>query len=336
MDGGLTYPYLMAQNARNTGSAQVTVPGIITESARIKVEAADNIFFDISNAHFSIVQTTTPGYALSVNPYTEPLHCQPNPLKYIIYSTRLMAFNAPVQLQLTTPLPQGSVFQFSKNPIQPGDSSVLTITLANTPNDTLDLVIQASAQGGPTIQRTVSAATLSNDFSGLALLSPPDGSPGIVLSTPLSWAPVSNAASYNLELATSPRFGSTVLARQENIIGNTFQPSVLLENNRLHFWRVQPVNLCGAAAFLDPFTFHTATVTCTTLESSAPVNIAGAGTPTIESKITVSQSGILNDVNLPWSRSTKNTSAILRSAWLAPKEPRSFYTMATAPSPANC
>ncbi len=319
VDGGLTYPYLLAQNARNTGSAQITVPGIITESARIKVEAADNIFFDISNAHFSIVQTTTPGYALTVNPYTEPLHCQPNPLKYTIYSTRLMAFNAPLQLELTTPLPQGSVFQFSKNPIQPGDSSVLTITLANTANDTLDLVIRASAQGGPTIERTVSAATLSNDFSDLALLSPADGSPGIVLSTPLSWTPVSNAASYNLELATSPRFGNTVLARQESITGNTFQPSVLLENNRLYFWRVQPVNLCGAAPFVDPFTFHTATVSCTTLENNTPVNIAGAGTPTIESRITVSQSGILSDVNLPLVKINKEYVRNLRISLVSPK-----------------
>ncbi len=319
VDGGLTYPYLLAQNARNTGSAQVTVPGIITESARIKVEAADNIFFDISNVHFSIVQTTTPGYALSVNPYTEPLHCQPLPLKYTVYSTRLMAFNTPILLELITPLPQGSAYQFSKNPIQPGDSSVLSITLANTPNDTLDLVIRATAQGGPLIERTVMAATLSNDFSGLKMASPADGSTGIVLSTPLSWTPAANAASYTLELATSPRFGSTVIARQENITGNSFQPSVLLENNRLHFWRIQPVNLCGAASFLDPFTFHTATVTCTTLENNVPVNIAGAGTPTIESRITVSQSGILNDVNIPLVRINKEYVRNLKISLVSPK-----------------
>src|SRR6056297_310062 len=48
-DGGLTYPTTLATNVPNIGSASVVVPYIATSQARVKVKAAGNIFFDISN-----------------------------------------------------------------------------------------------------------------------------------------------------------------------------------------------------------------------------------------------------------------------------------------------
>lgn len=55
LDDGKTYPYLLAQNIPNTGSATVTVPADAhTASARVKVKGAGNVFFDISNEGFVI------------------------------------------------------------------------------------------------------------------------------------------------------------------------------------------------------------------------------------------------------------------------------------------
>ncbi|CAF3795227.1 unnamed protein product [Rotaria sp. Silwood1] len=53
-DGGTTFPTTLATNQPNNGSASVTLPGIENTTCRIKVKAADNIFFDISNANFTI------------------------------------------------------------------------------------------------------------------------------------------------------------------------------------------------------------------------------------------------------------------------------------------
>ena len=53
-DGGLTYPTVILASTPNDGTESVTIPNMITTTARIKVEAVGNIFFDISNANFSI------------------------------------------------------------------------------------------------------------------------------------------------------------------------------------------------------------------------------------------------------------------------------------------
>ncbi len=53
-DGGLTFPSTLLASTPNDGTQSITVPNIGTTMARIKVECANNIFFDISNANFTI------------------------------------------------------------------------------------------------------------------------------------------------------------------------------------------------------------------------------------------------------------------------------------------
>ena len=54
-DGGQTFPLVLAASTPNNGSKTVTLPLLATSTARIKIEAVDNIFFDVSNANFSIL-----------------------------------------------------------------------------------------------------------------------------------------------------------------------------------------------------------------------------------------------------------------------------------------
>ncbi len=53
-DGGLTYPILVIASTPNDGSQLLPIPAVVTTTARLKIEAVGNIFFDISNADFSI------------------------------------------------------------------------------------------------------------------------------------------------------------------------------------------------------------------------------------------------------------------------------------------
>jgi uncharacterized protein (TIGR03437 family) len=54
-DGGQTFPRVLSASTPNDGSATITVPlGLSTAQARVKLEAIGNIFFDISDANFSL------------------------------------------------------------------------------------------------------------------------------------------------------------------------------------------------------------------------------------------------------------------------------------------
>ncbi|GAB3871820.1 hypothetical protein GCM10028824_21480 [Hymenobacter segetis] len=66
LDGGLTYPVLLASNVLNNGTATVVVPNVSTAQARVMVEAADNYFFDISDANFTIA----PGPGATITSFT--------------------------------------------------------------------------------------------------------------------------------------------------------------------------------------------------------------------------------------------------------------------------
>jgi hypothetical protein len=70
-DGGYTWPYTLATGVPNSGSASVTLPNVPTSQGRIKVKAAGNYFFDISNTNFTVL-AGTPGC-------TNPTACNYNP-----------------------------------------------------------------------------------------------------------------------------------------------------------------------------------------------------------------------------------------------------------------
>ncbi len=72
-DGGLTFPTSIANNIPNNGSYNYTVPSIPnTTNARILIEAADNIFYDVSDFDFSI--STNPDFFI-VNETLDPIAC---------------------------------------------------------------------------------------------------------------------------------------------------------------------------------------------------------------------------------------------------------------------
>ena len=61
LDGGYNYAHVLAANTPNDGSETLTLPdGICSNQSRIKIEAVDNIFFDVSNADFNIETNGTP------------------------------------------------------------------------------------------------------------------------------------------------------------------------------------------------------------------------------------------------------------------------------------
>ncbi len=54
LDGGLTFPLMLASNTPNDGSEDIIVPNSIMPNVRVMVEAIDNIFYAINSEPFSI------------------------------------------------------------------------------------------------------------------------------------------------------------------------------------------------------------------------------------------------------------------------------------------
>ena len=93
-DGGLTFPITLIANTPNDGSEVVIIPFADITTARIKVAAVGNIFFDISNTNFTITtvsgitnnQIAKPTFQLSQN-YPNPF----NPSTMINFSIPKMS-----------------------------------------------------------------------------------------------------------------------------------------------------------------------------------------------------------------------------------------------------
>ncbi len=54
VDGGATWPYLLAGNTPNDGSESVTAPDVVSENCRIMIEAVDNIFYAVNARAFAV------------------------------------------------------------------------------------------------------------------------------------------------------------------------------------------------------------------------------------------------------------------------------------------
>jgi hypothetical protein len=64
-DGGLTFPVVLAAATPNDGKELVEFPDTPTSTARLKIKATNNIFFDISNNNLSITACTAPATPLA-------------------------------------------------------------------------------------------------------------------------------------------------------------------------------------------------------------------------------------------------------------------------------
>ena len=55
-DGGYSFPFSLASGIANDGTAVVLIPSLTTSSARFKIKAENNVFFDISDSNVIITQ----------------------------------------------------------------------------------------------------------------------------------------------------------------------------------------------------------------------------------------------------------------------------------------
>jgi subtilisin-like proprotein convertase family protein len=299
-DGGLTYPFTLASNVENNGNAYVQVPpSLNTSQARIRVEAADNVFFDISNANFTIAPAQSPAYTVGIGT-TAAQACAPANLSIDVFSSGLAGFNTPITLSVLSGLPPGANATFNPSEIIPGQTAVLTLDLSAVSADgPYTLVVLADA-GGSTSSLSVNLDLVTNNFDNLALLSPANGAGGAPQTPFLRWNPVNDADTYEMQLARNPSFApSDIVETRTNLSNDSIQVGTILPKGNLYYWRIRPRNACGAGAWTEPFAFATAVDQCNTYTAGdLPKNITAASPVTIESTINIPAGSIVSDVNV--------------------------------------
>ncbi len=142
-DSGLTYPITIASNVPNNGTFSYNIPEMPdTTTARILIEAADNIFYDISDNDFQI--SDTPDFFLN-NDTLNPILCDETEAVYNFDYVAVNDFNENVIFSATN-LPNGAVAIFSPTNSTISQNITLTIrNLDNVPQNDYQLTLTGSS-----------------------------------------------------------------------------------------------------------------------------------------------------------------------------------------------
>ncbi|MFN8242996.1 MAG: zinc-dependent metalloprotease family protein [Ferruginibacter sp.] len=123
-DGGQTFPTVLAASTPNDGSEVVTIPSVVTSTARIKIESVGNIFFDIDDANFNII-AANPTFDF-VTPSNATVSCGTASGAITLATTSVLGFSTPITLTASGN-PGGTTVSYSVNPVTPGNSTIVTL-----------------------------------------------------------------------------------------------------------------------------------------------------------------------------------------------------------------
>ncbi|MCT4663601.1 MAG: M12 family metallo-peptidase [Flavobacteriales bacterium] len=259
-DGGLTYPITLATNEVNDGTADVYFPTNIIPtgftqitSCRIKVKASQNIFFDISNANFTITPPTADDFLL--NEIANGIDiCGTDTGKFELGVTKVLNFEDTVTLS-TTGVPTGVIINFDTNLVVPDDTiSVDIIPNGITPGQYNFMVHGVSNGLNDSAQINFNISdTLPNALD--SLMFPAHQATNVTLGVNHTWSAGTNNWGYHIQVATDSLF--TNIVREDSTNTNSWAVNPPYDQSTIYFWRVASYNSCGHTEWVDTFKFET-------------------------------------------------------------------------------
>ena len=294
-DGGLTYPTTLASGVPNIGTYSVVCPNTPTNTARIRVQAENNIFFDISNNNFAIVSGIV-NYTVGCT-NSNQIGCNVANYTYNVTTTAQSGYNSPITFA-SSGLPAGTSGSFSSNAVTPGTN--INFILSGTSNlaaGTYNFNIgTTSAAGAKSLTFTLKIYT--SGAAAPTLFTPSNAATIVARSPTFTWASNTNAIDYSLEVASDAGF-SNVLIPANNIANTNYTTTTVLAGNTVHYWRMKTNNACGGSAYGTANSFTTDPTACTLVPTAnIPVTISATGTPIVYSTVNMTASGVVNDLNI--------------------------------------
>lgn len=291
-DGGLTFPTTLLAGTPNDGSESVTVPATVASSTqcRIKIKAAGNVFFDISNQNFALQTPTAPGFYLTSNcASSAPSVCPGSTASCNISVGQLLGFTGQVALTASG-LPAGVTATFGTNPVAAGATSSVTLTTTSTtPSGTYSINVVGTS-GSQTETQTVSL-TVRNAANIAPTLTAPAANSLRALPLPtFTWSPIVVASSYDLQVSTDQTFATNLIINESGLVNNSYTSTVALAQNIQYYWRVRGLADCGTGPWSAVGLFAVGQQFCIPTVFTAtdvPQTLSGAGSALVLSTIAV-------------------------------------------------
>ncbi|MBL7825273.1 MAG: proprotein convertase P-domain-containing protein [Saprospiraceae bacterium] len=294
-DGGFTYPIVLLNSTTNDGSADIVVPNKVSTTCRVKVEAVNNIFFDISNANFRIDPPMFPTFFLTAS-QTQVTACAGTSASFDLALEQVLGFSTAAQITLTG-APGAAIVTITPNPAtQDGTATVNISNLTSGMAGTYNLDIQAVA-GAITRNVSVELTVLSGPGSPSSL-SPADGTTGVSSNTTLGWN-IQFSDTYQVEVATDPSFSPGSIVSSQ-LVSTSSTSLTGLSSGTVYYWRVKGINQCGEGTFSTASAFQVGNSSCNNNYSSTdvPKAITSSSIVTVISTLNVPDNRVLEDVNV--------------------------------------
>jgi len=295
-DGGTTYPVTLASAVPNNGSANITVPNNTGSQCRVKVQGNGNVFYDVGNTNFTIEAASTQDYQIWAATDSKTV-CGSSSTSYTIEINSILGFSGNVSLSASG-LPAGVTAGFGSTTVATGGSTTLTLSnLAGLATGTYSFSVDGSGTPGSrslSLELVVSPSSLPVTMS-----SPADYAAGITYSTPsFSWAAVTGAYSYDLQVATDAAF-TTLVVNQSGLSTTSYAHDGNLAASTAHWWQVRANSSCLTGAYSSrKFTTAPTAQSFTYNSSDIPKTISSSGTGTYTSTLTIPAIGTLLDVDV--------------------------------------
>ncbi|PTM14773.1 MAG: propanediol utilization protein [Bacteroidetes bacterium] len=295
-DGGFTYPGVLATQTANDGSATIIVPVGTTTTARVMVRSVNNVFFDISNANFTIVAPVVAGYSASYSSGSQVVCAgSSGSLDYVVNTSSFLGYSDDINLSATS-MPSGTSVSFSSNPIQPGFPVTVTVdNLGGLTVGNYSVMVQTSSTSG--MQTVELPFEVLGIAPAAALGSPADNAFNQSIFTGFDWADVPAANGYLLEVATDVGFNNLVLTTSL-AASQYLPPAGTLSGDTDYYWRVTSTNSnCGnggvsaVRSFLTEGCYYYG-------KPSAAVVISDGAAADYEDLLTVADFGTVTDMQV--------------------------------------